>query len=225
MPMFNEEENIAGAIRQAHSLAPSLTDDYEIIIVDDASTDRSAEIVGDISLRDPTVKLFRMDKNTKFGGAFAKGFKSASKDVIVYMDSDMPVSVEDIKASFPLISEAEIVTGYSRIRKGDTPLRKTISGVYNLMVKVLFGLDVRDVNSGYKVVSRKLVDGMNFISRSPFIDVELFLRAKRKKSRVIQYPLIFRMRSGGRSYIASFPIILATFRDMLKVKVFSLFST
>ena len=219
LPMFNESENIRDTVREIKNLAVKITGDYEIVIVDDASTDKSADIASDIARTDNTVKVFRMERNSKFGGAFAKGFKEASKDVILYMDSDMPVSAEDILASFPLIADADIVTGYSKIKKGDTAGRKVISRVYNFLIQLLFGLNIKDINSGYKVVRRELVDDIRFVSRSPFIDVELFLHAKKKSGRVRQFPLIFRTRAGGKSHIARLPVILATFKDMIVVKV------
>lgn len=219
MPMFNERDNIAGTIDQIRILAEGIVDDYEIVIVDDASTDGCGDIVEDMAREDARIRFFRLATNTKFGGAFAKAFKSARKDVILYMDSDMPVDADDIKKSLPLIAETDIVTGYSKVNKGDTLLRKVISGIYNLMVQTMFGLSVRDINSGYKIVRRDLVDGIDFVSQSPFVDVELFLQAKRENRSVRQYPLVFRERTGGRSYIASIPIILATFRDMIKLRI------
>ncbi len=223
LPMYNEEENIEDAVRTLMFLGGQISDDFEIVIVDDASTDGCADTVEELSKADGRIKLYRLRSNTKFGGAFAEGFKRASKDVIMYMDSDMPVSEEDIKASLPLIGNADIVTGYSRVKKGDTLKRKIISGGYNLLVQALFGLHIRDINSGYKVVRRDLVRDIKFISRSPFADVELFLHARKKRGRVKQYPLVFKSRSGGKSHIARFPVILATFRDMIKVRVRWLF--
>jgi glycosyltransferase involved in cell wall biosynthesis len=222
LPMYNESANIRGSVETLKTIASTLTANYEIIVVDDASTDNSADIVEEIAAKDNTVKLLRLEKNSMFGGAFAKGFKSASKDVIMYMDSDMPVSEEDIQESFPLINDSDIVTGYSKIKKGDTLKRKIISGWYNLLVQTIFGLNIKDINSGYKIVRRSLIEDIEFVSRSPFVDVELFLHARKKSGRVKQFPLIFRTRPGGKSYIARIPVIWATFSDMLKVKILSL---
>jgi glycosyltransferase involved in cell wall biosynthesis len=217
--MFNERDNIESALGLLKSVAGELAAKYEIIVVDDASSDGSGDIVEGMARNDEVIRLYRMEKNTMFGGAFAEGFRRASKDVIIYMDSDLPVSMEDIKESFSMIDGNDIVTGYSKIKKGDTPLRKIISGVYNLMVQGLFGLNIRDINSGYKIVKRDLIADADFISRSPFVDVELFLHAARKGSRIKQYGLVFQPRPGGKSYIARLPVIWATFRDMMKVKV------
>ena len=221
LPMFNEAENIERTMKTLKHLAGKLTDDHEIVIADDASTDSSVKIVEALAASDPSIKLFPLKKNTKFGGAFAKGFKEAAKDVIVYMDSDLPVSEDDIKASFNMIEDNDIVTGYSKVKKGATGFRKVVSFVYNSMVQILFGLSVRDINSGYKVVKRSLIDDLEFISHSPFVDVELFIHAKKKNAKVYQYPLVFLHREGGKSYIARLPVMLATFRDMIKLRILS----
>lgn len=223
MPMYNEKDNISNTISSIRELASEITDDYEIVVVDDASTDNSFEIVEALSKDSDDIISFRLEKNTKFGGAFSKCFELASKDIILYMDSDMPVDKDDIKASLPFINEADIVTGYSKIKKGDTLRRKVISGAYNFIVQAMFLLSVRDINSGYKIVKRSLIKDLRFISLSPFIDVELFIHAKKRGARVRQYPLIFHPRTGGKSYISSPDIILATLRDMIKVRFISFF--
>jgi glycosyltransferase involved in cell wall biosynthesis len=218
MPMYNESENIEHTIGLIKGIASEISEDHEIVVVDDASTDDSAMKVENIAHGDHRIKLFRMAENTRFGGAFAEAFKKAEKEIIVYMDSDLPVGKDDIKASVPLIEGCHIVTGYSKVNKGENLLRKVISRGYNMLVEFFFGLRVRDINSGYKVVRKSLVEDMDFVSRSPFVDVELFIHAKKKGYNVKQYPLIFRSRTGGVSHIARMPVIFATFRDMLKVR-------
>jgi len=219
LPMFNERENIEKTVDTLMSLAGELAREYEIVIVDDASTDGGDRVVEDAARREERIKFHRLEKNTRFGGAFARGFKEAGKDIILYMDSDLPVSVQDIKVSFELIRGADIVHGYSKVKKGDTLRRKFISGVYNFMVRTLFGLDIKDINSGYKIVRRSAVNGIDFISRSPFVDVELFLHARKNNCRIRQFPLVFNPREGGRSYIARLPVIWATFSDMIRVRM------
>jgi len=217
LPMFNEKDNIDHTVDVIAALARETCDDYEIIIVDDCSTDGSGQIVDRMAQRDPAIRPVHLERNTKFGGAYAEGFRRASKDLIVYLDSDLPVRSADIRQSLPLIAEADIVTGCSRIEKGDTLKRKVISGAYNFLVERLFGLGVADINSGYKVVRRELVRDLNFRSQSPFVNVELFIHARRKNGRVVQFPLVFLSRPAGRSRITTLPVILATAADMLRV--------
>ena len=222
LPMFNERDGIQRAVHTVRLLAGELADDYEIIVVDDASTDGCDDIAEAMAADADDIRLYRLQKNTKFGGAFAKGFKTAAKDVIVYMDSDIPAGPDDIRASVLSMGDADIVTACSKVRKGDDLRRRLMSYIYNLMVQCLFGLNVRDVNSGYKIVKRTLIEDLDFISTSPFVDVELFLHARKKGATVRQFPLVFVRRVSGRSRVATLPVVFATLRDMLKVKVRSM---
>ena len=222
LPMFNESDGIQRAVDTVRHLAKELSDDYEIIVVDDASTDGCGDIVEAMAAHADDIRLHRLQKNTKFGGAFAKGFKVAAKDLIIYMDSDIPAGPDDIRASVRSMGDADIVTACSKVTKGDDVKRKLMSGIYNFMVERLFGLNLRDINSGYKIVKRALIEDLHFVSNSPFVDVELFLHARKKGATVRQFPLVFVPRTSGRSYISRLPVVFATLLDMVRVKALSM---
>ncbi len=213
-PMFNEAENIDDTIRRATLLARELTDDYEIVIADDASTDGSGDLVDAIAAKDPHVKSVRLKVNTKFGGALSEGLKNASKDVVIYTDSDFPAREEDIKKALALLDSADVVTAYSLVIKDSSLKRIIMSKVYNFLVRVLFGLRLRDVNSGLKIYKKKVLEGLHLISRSPFIDVEIFAEAAARGFVIKQYGLIFELRTKGTSSISRMSVVMRTFRDM-----------
>lgn len=216
LPMYNEKAAIGDNIKKLTSFAEGLSSDYEIIVVDDASSDGSLLIVEKLAEENPRIKLLRLPKNTKFGGALARGIKSAQKEVIVYTDSDLPVGFEDIKAALSLIDGCDIVTGRSKVRKGETLKRVIMSDVYNFLIQFLFRPNIKDINSGFKIYRRKVFEGAEFISESPFIDVEIFIKAMRKKFTVKEYPLIFKERKSGKSYISRPAVVLKTMADMIK---------
>jgi len=219
-PMFNEAENITETIRRASVLAEEISDDHEIIIADDASSDGSAGLVEKISASDKHVKLVRLGKNTKFGGALNEGLKSATKEVVIYTDSDFPAKEEDIKKAFEMLEDADIVTAYSLVIKDSSLKRIAMSKGYNFLVRLFFGLKLRDINSGLKIYRRKFIEGIDFISRSPFIDVEIFAEAARRGARIRQYGLIFELRTKGNSSISRMSVVTRTFYDMLRYKFF-----
>ena len=107
-PMFNEAENIGETIRRITTLAARICSDYEIVIVDDASTDGSADLVDRLASNDKHIRSVRLKVNTKFGGALKEGLKTASKDIVVYTDSDLPAKEEDIKKALELLDGAAI---------------------------------------------------------------------------------------------------------------------
>jgi len=214
-PMFNEADNIAGTIARATALAGEICLDYEIIIADDASTDNSSDIVAGISEKDPHVKLVRLAKNSRFGGALKAGLFAATKDIIIYTDSDFPAKEEDIKKAAACLDGSDIVTAYSLVLKDSSLKRIAISKTYNFLVHLLFGLKIHDINSGLKIYKRSVFDGMKLKSMSPFIDVEIFGEAVKKHCRIKQYGLIFELRTGGVSTISRPGVIARTFADMI----------
>lgn len=218
-PMFNEAENIETTIRRITALASEICDDYEIVIADDASTDGSAELVDGLAGRDKHIKLVRLKVNTKFGGALKEGLKIASKDVVIYTDSDLPAKEADIKNALELLGDSDIVTAYSLVLKDASLKRIIMSKVYNFLVRLLFGLKILDINSGLKIYRRKVLEGLDLKSRSPFIDVEIFAEAKRRGFTIKQYGLIFDLRTGGRSTISRMSVVVRTFWDMLRYRL------
>lgn len=215
LPMYNEAENIEETLRKVSSLAQELSADYEVVVADDFSTDSSADIVDRIASLDPHVKPVRLPKNTNFGGALAEGLKMASKEVIIYTDSDFPARPEDIKNALELLEGADVVTAYSLVIKDASLKRIVMSKVYNFLVHALFGLKIRDINSGLKIYRRHAVEGLDLRSRSPFIDVEIFAEAAKRGCTIRQYGLVFELRTKGKSTISRAGVVARTFRDML----------
>jgi glycosyltransferase involved in cell wall biosynthesis len=216
--MYNESKGIEETLRGLTKIAGELSDDYEIIISDDASSDDSALIASKIAQKDSRVKVERLEKNTKFGGALKAGIKRARKDIIIYTDSDLPVSADNIKEALGLLQKCDIVTAYSTVKKGENLKRVIMSKVYNFLIQFLFGANIKDINSGFKIYKRKIFENMRLISESPFIDVEIFIEAIRRNFTIEQYPVVFRQRAEGKSYISRPAVVLATIRDMLKFK-------
>jgi glycosyltransferase involved in cell wall biosynthesis len=142
------------------------------VLADDASSDGTGGIADRLSKEDARIKSVRLKKNTKFGGALGAGLKSASKDIIIYTDADLPVKEEDVKKGLALLEEADVVTGYSLVLKDDSLKRIVMSKVYNFLVRALFGFRIKDINSGFKIYKSKVIKDLRLISKSPFVDVE-----------------------------------------------------
>ncbi len=215
LPMYNELKNIESSIDKAISVAKELCDDYEVIVADDASTDGSGELIDEMALKNRHIKPIHLEVNTKFGGALKKGLEAATKEVVIYTDSDFPAKDEDIKIGVGLLDGADVVTGYSLVTKDDSLRRIIISKVYNFLVETLFGLHIRDINSGLKIFKKDVLEEMNLVSKSPFIDVEIFLEARKRNFKISQFGLIFQLRTKGKSIISRSGVIARTFLDMI----------
>lgn len=218
-PMFNEADNIAETILRAEALARQITDDYEIVIADDASTDGSGDIVDALAAQDAHILSVRLKTNTKFGGALNAGLMAATKDIVVYTDSDFPAKEDDIRKAIALIDDTDVVTAYSLVIKDASLKRIIMSKTYNFLVQLLFGLHMRDINSGLKVYRRQVLEGLQLRSHSPFIDVEIFLEAIRRGFKIKQYGLIFELRMKGTSSISRMSVVARTFYDMFAYKL------
>lgn len=220
LPMYNEAANIEETIGRLSRLATGLADDYEIIIADDASSDGSGDIADRLAAQDPRIKSIRLKKNTKFGGALAAALKRAAKEIIIYTDADLPVKEEDIKKGLALIGTgADVVTGYSLVIKDASIKRIVMSKAYNFLVQLFFGLSIKDINSGFKIYRSEVIKGLNLMSRSPFLDVEIFAEAKKRGARIEQFGLIFDLRTKGTSTISRLNVVARTFWDMLAYKL------
>lgn len=218
LPMFNEAENITETIRRVTCLAGDICDDYEIILADDASTDGSGDIVDRLALEDGHIRSIRLKINTKFGGALTAGLESASKELVVYTDSDLPAREEDIKKALELLNGADVVTAYSLVVKDASVKRIVMSRGYNFLVRLLFRLDLHDINSGLKIYKKEALKGLKLISKSPFVDAEIFSEITKRGGRIKQYGLIFELRTKGHSSISRPGIVARTFWDMLVYK-------
>ncbi len=215
LPMYNESVNIEDTVERVSRLARELTENYEIVLADDASTDGSADIADRLARQDFHIKSVRLKKNTKFGGALSAGLKSASKDIIIYTDADLPVKEEDVKKGLTLLDKADVVTGYSLVLKDDSLKRIVMSKVYNLLVQTLFGFRIKDINSGFKIYRSKVIKDLLLISKSPFVDVEIFAEARKRGFKIEQFGLIFDLRTKGVSTISRMSVVARTFWDML----------
>ena len=214
IPMYNESANIGRTVERVTKMAKELTDDYEIILADDASSDGTGDIAEGMSGKDPHIKSVRLRKNMKFGGALARGLENVSKEIVIYTDADLPVKEEDVKKGLSLLDRADVITGYSLVLKDVALKRILMSKGYNFLVQLLFGLSIKDINSGFKIYKAKVIKGLNLISKSPFVDVEIFAEAERRGFKIEQFGLIFDLRTKGVSTISRMSVVARTFRDM-----------
>jgi len=139
--------------------------------------------------------------------------------VVIYTDSDFPAREEDIKKAVQLLDRADIVTAYSLVIKDSSLKRILMSRVYNFLVQLLFGLHLKDINSGLKIYKREVLKGLNLRSKSPFIDVEIFAEAVKRGFKIKQYGLIFELRTEGVSTISRMSVVARTFVDMFAYKL------
>jgi glycosyltransferase involved in cell wall biosynthesis len=218
-PAWNEEDYVERAVQRAKEALSGLTDDWEIIIVNDASTDRTREIAEAISRRDRRVRVVSHEKNLKLGGALKTGFSEAKKDIVVYSDIDLPFDLHEVRRAIRLMEylEADLICGYRLDRTSEGPKRIVYSYAYNLLIRGLFKVYVKDINFSFKVVRRDVLRSLSLQSEGSFIDAELVCKAARKGFRIFQIGVDYFPRSRGTSTLSSPQVIAKILAELVQL--------
>jgi len=212
--MYNEEENLRPSVVRATEVLSSLAgDSYEIVIVDDASRDRTPQIADQVAAADPHVRVVHHPENRSLGGAIQTGLAASRAEIVVYTDGDLPCDLNKIREALPLLEHADLVIG-QRSGRREGPLRVLYSFAYNRLIRLLFGVRVRDVNFAFKVFTRPVVDSLRVESRSGFIDAEILAECLRQGYRLAELPVVYTPRVAGVSTLASPKRILEILRDL-----------
>ncbi len=212
-PMYNEIDNIEKCIDNSAALARRLNIDFEIVVVDDASTDGCGQLVETLAKSLPQLKVLHNKVNRKLGGTLREGFNAASKDYILYMDSDLPLDFDDVARAIESLGDEDVLIGFRQNR--DEPMRrKVLSRGYNLLIRMFFGLKVRDVNFSFKLFKRSILDKVKLSSEGSFIDAELLVEAHKYGYKIKQIGLPYYARIAGESTLASQAVINKTFSEM-----------
>ena len=199
LPMHNEEDNIPILIPMLNKYLKESCEDYEIIMAENGSNDKTLELAKKYSKENPKIKYIHLDKGN-YGKALREGFSKAKMDVVMYMDSDLPYDIKYIGEGLNFIDEYDAVIGYPNysIR---TFKRNIFSKVYNAFVFVLFGIKVNHVNFAFKMFRKELYDKMKLSADNWIIDVDLVFNMIRNKAKIKQLYIIYNERQSGVSSI------------------------
>lgn len=212
-PMYNEKDNIIDAVTEGLRVGRQLTSQLEIIVVDDASTDGSGEIAEALAVRYAEVRVLHHTHNRKLGGALRTGFAAARHDWILYIDSDLPLRMDDIVIAESLTAHADIIIAWRKIR-GENWMRKVMSFCYNRLIRLTFHMKVRDINFSFKLFKRSLYEQFTLTSEGSFIDAELLLEMRRVGAVLAEVGLNCYPRKAGVSTLARLGIILKILAEM-----------
>jgi glycosyltransferase involved in cell wall biosynthesis len=217
LPVYNEEENIEHAIALTLAALESFAGDYELIVVDDASTDESVEIVSRLAAANSRIRLIRHTENLKLGRSLKTGFESARMELVLYMDADLPVDPEALGDAIRAmeVTRADVIAGYRIDRTTEGFKRSVYSWGYNQLISVLFGWPYRDINFAFKLVRREVLDAVELRSDGSLIDAELIVKAKNLGFAVQQLGLDYYPRVRGRSTLSSPAVIFKILRELV----------
>jgi glycosyltransferase involved in cell wall biosynthesis len=218
IPMFNEEAYVRRSVEAARATLTGLGGEWEIVLVDDCSTDATPRIADELAAADPRVRVLHNATHRTLGGSLREGLLAARGDLVLYTDADLPADMEELPRALRLLDyqEAELLAGYRFDRTGEGLRRALLARCYNLVLRLLFGLRVRDVNFAFKLMRRSLLQRITLTSEGSFIDAELILRARHAGARMIQMGLDYFPRTQGTSTLASPRVVLRILREMAR---------
>ncbi len=201
IPAFNEVEGLEFCVDAARAALAKLDVPYRLLLVDDGSSDGTTELVDRLAKHHPEIDALHHPTNRGYGAALRSGFAAAVEagaEAVAYTDADHPVDMARFVEALPLLETADLVVGY-RVRRQETLRRALYSRVYNLLVRILFGVRVRDVNFSFKWLRVDLLSRMELDSNTVFIDGQLLAEAHRCGGRIVEVPVEYQPRELGQS--------------------------
>ncbi len=211
-PCHNEEANVERVTRDALRVAAQVADRYEVILVDDGSRDRTAEIVTRLAQEFPQVRLVRHPVNKGYGEALKSGFRAATMPWVFYSDGDGQFDLNELPALIEKTKEADIVSGI-RVHRADPWHRKMNAAIFELAGRIFFGLHVPDVDCAFKIYRRDLFDKIRMNTSGAMIDTEVLVKAKRAGYRITTLPVRHLPRQAGVQSGAKLRVILRAMKE------------
>ena len=217
--MYNEELNIEHAVAAAVESLTKYSDDYEIIIVDDASIDDSPRLAAKLAEENPRIRVITHARNQKLGATLRTGFGATTKELIFYMDADIPFDPDVLgKAIRALqVTGADMIAAYRHDRTMEGTRRAIYTVIYNWLIGVLFGWPHRDINFSFKLMKRKVLEAIELKSEGSLIDAELVVKAKNAGFAIQQMGIDYFPRIRGTSNLASIGVILKIIRELIRL--------
>jgi glycosyltransferase involved in cell wall biosynthesis len=214
--MYNEEAYVERSVAAARAVLEQMGCEWEIVVVDDASTDRTGPLADGLAAAEPRVRVIHNPVNRRLGGTLRAGYAAATKELVFYTDADLPVDIGELPRAVRLLEyqQADLLAGYRFDRTSEGLHRAVYTIGYHVLIRLLFGLRIRDVNFAFKLFRRSLLQRIELKSEGSFIDAELLLRARKAGAVMIQLGLDYFPRTRGPSKLSSLGVIAAIVQEM-----------
>ncbi len=218
LPAYNEEENIKKTIADCLGYLGGQFDDYEIIVINDGSSDNTAGETQKLIDSNNKVRLINHEINMGYGTALNTGLEAASMDFIFFMDSDGQFNISELEKLIPYLAENHIVIGY-RIKRADNIIRTLNAYLYGLYIRLFFGLNVKDIDCAFKIFPRSAFDTVKpIMSRGALYSAELLIKFKRMEYEINEVGVSHYPRSHGEQSGANLSVIFKMFRESWKFR-------
>lgn len=214
LPAHNEAENLPILVSDITNCLNNLGWEYEIIIVNDGSTDNTKDVIQELKSKNNYIKEIDHQKNRGYGGAVRSGFSAATKEWVFFTDSDRQFDIKEISKLAEYADTFDLIIGYRKNRQ-DHFTRKLNAGIFKLAVNILFGLFVKDIDCAFKLIKKEVIDKVNLESNGALINTELLVRAKRIGYKIKQIPVSHYPRLKGEQSGASIKVVLRAVKEII----------
>ncbi|MBI3396991.1 glycosyltransferase family 2 protein [Candidatus Woesebacteria bacterium] len=217
-PAYNEEGNLENTVLSAKKVLEGAAEEWEIIIVDDGSKDKTPEIASKLAEKDKRIKVVTHKPNKGYGGALKSGFSKAIYPWIAFSDSDGQFDFSEIKKFLPLAADYDLILGY-RLNRADPFVRKVYTFFWSrLLPKILWGLDVRDYSCGFKLIKKSVYNAvLPLEGEEKVTQIELLVKAKRLGFKFAEVGVHHYPRKSGNQTGANLKVVLRSIVDLYKL--------
>ncbi len=220
LPTYNEESNLRRVVSETTKVLKSVAEKWELLIVNDGSTDSTREVAIALSESDNRIQLIDHDKNRGYGAALASGFYNSKYSWISFIDSDGQFDFGEITNFIEKqkTTNADLVIGFYKSRK--VSFGKVVtSRLWELVVFLFFGLKVHDIDCGFKLISKKVLDKISKLEseRGAFISSELLIKAKKAGFVIVEIPVTHYPRTKGEGTGRNINVIIKSFADLFRL--------
>jgi len=218
-PAYNDAATIGALVTEALNVLPTLTDDFEVIVVNDGSTDGTRAQLDALANSHPELRIIHHSHNQGYGAALRDGFVAAQKDLVFYTDGDGQYDVRELLVLYPLLTpEVDVVNGF-KIKRSDNRKRKVIGTFYSWLARLFFLLPISDVDCDFRLIRRNAVAPLKLTVTSGAICVELVHQLHRSGCRFAEAPVHHYPRPHGRSEFFTPGRVIHTAFDFLRLWV------
>ncbi|MBW8015869.1 MAG: glycosyltransferase family 2 protein [Planctomycetes bacterium] len=216
-PCYNEGDSVEVLVVKAVEVLRGVSEDFEVIIVDDGSSDSTREVSDRLAGEIAEVVAIHHQTNLGYGSALQTGFHAASKELVFYTDGDGQFDISEMPELLGLMGEYDIVSCY-RLNRKDGPVRKLNAWCWGKLVCFVFGMKVRDIDCAFKLFKRKIFDDIEMQSTGALIDAEILARSLKKGYTVVQRGVHHYPRTAGSSTGANLSVIFRAFKELLRLR-------
>lgn len=215
-PVYNEEENVGELIEEANKVLSELSNDYEVIIVNDGSSDNTEHII-DSYVKEGKAIHIKHNINLGYGSALISGFNNAKKDIVFFTDGDLQFNISDLSNYINLLDKYDGVIGY-RVNRKDNFIRRANAFVWKTFIDLVYGLNIKDPNCAFKIFRRNAIKDIGLKSSGATINAELLLKLKDKGCNLVEVPVEHFYRVNGVASGGNPLVIIKALRDTFRLR-------